>query len=59
MKSIVDLVKQPYYALRDVVSKIIRSVKVVVKKIKQTLLAIKRIVLSIRKRKCDALSIAN
>ncbi|XP_043264952.1 DC-STAMP domain-containing protein 2-like [Colletes gigas] len=47
VKTIVDLAKQPYYALRDVISKVIKSVKAIVKRIKQTLIAIKRIVLSI------------
>ncbi|XP_054003275.1 DC-STAMP domain-containing protein 2-like [Hylaeus anthracinus] len=47
VKTVVDIVKQPFYALRDVISKVIKSIKAVVKRIKQTLLAIKRIVLSI------------
>lgn len=49
VRSIVDLVKQPFYALRDAISKVLKTVKVVVKRIKQALLAIKRMVLSIRK----------
>lgn len=51
MKTVIDLAKQPFYALREAISKVMRSVKAVVKRIKQTLVAIKRIVLSIRK--CD------
>ncbi|XP_014489319.1 PREDICTED: DC-STAMP domain-containing protein 2-like [Dinoponera quadriceps] len=47
VKSVVDLIKQPFYALRDAISKVIKTVKVVVKKIKRTLLAIKRLVFSI------------
>lgn len=48
VKSVVDLIKEPFYALRDAISKVIKTVKVIVKKIKQTLVAIKRLVLSIR-----------
>lgn len=48
VKSVVDLIKEPFYALRDAISKVIKTVKVVVKKIKRTLVAIKRLVLSIR-----------
>lgn len=48
MKSVVDLIKQPFYALKDAISKVIKTVKVVVKKIRRTLVAIKRLVLSIR-----------
>ncbi|XP_048516014.1 DC-STAMP domain-containing protein 2-like [Athalia rosae] len=48
VKTIVDLVKQPFYALRDSIAKIMKTVKMVVRKIKEALLAIKRIVLSIR-----------
>ncbi|XP_036138924.1 uncharacterized protein LOC105838921 [Monomorium pharaonis] len=48
VKTVVDLIKEPFYALRDAISKVIKEVKVVVKKIKRTLLAIKRLVLSIR-----------
>ncbi|XP_072766623.1 uncharacterized protein [Anoplolepis gracilipes] len=47
VKSVIDLIKEPFYALRDAISKVIKTVKVVVKKIKRTLVAIKRLVLSI------------
>lgn len=47
VKSVVDLIKEPFYALRDAISKVIKTVKVVVKKIKRTLVAIKRLVLSV------------
>ncbi|XP_070169409.1 uncharacterized protein [Polyergus mexicanus] len=47
LKSVIDLIKEPFYALRDAISKVIKTVKVVVKKIKRTLVAIKRLVLSI------------
>ncbi|KAL6261589.1 hypothetical protein P5V15_006676 [Pogonomyrmex californicus] len=47
VKSVVDLIKEPFYALRDAISKVVKTVKMVVKKIKRTLMAIKRLVLSI------------
>ncbi|EFN90000.1 DC-STAMP domain-containing protein 2 [Harpegnathos saltator] len=47
VKSVVDLIKQPFYALRDAISNVIKTVKVVVRKIKRTLVAIKRLVLSV------------
>lgn len=49
VKAVVDLVKQPFYALRESLAKIVRSIKAIVKRIKQTLIAMKRLVLSICK----------
>ncbi|XP_001604108.3 DC-STAMP domain-containing protein 2-like isoform X2 [Nasonia vitripennis] len=47
VKSVIDLIKQPFYALRDSLSSIVKSIKAIVKRIKQTLIAIKRLVISI------------
>ncbi|XP_012274020.1 uncharacterized protein LOC105696254 isoform X2 [Orussus abietinus] len=49
VKTIVDLVKQPFYALKTTITKVIKSVRVVVKKIKATLIALKKLVISILK----------
>ncbi|XP_046414178.1 DC-STAMP domain-containing protein 2-like [Neodiprion virginianus] len=49
VRAIVDLIKEPFYALRDAIAKVMKSLKKVIKKIKRTLLAVKRIVLSILK----------
>lgn len=48
VKTIIDLVKRPFHALRDAIAKVIKTVKVVVERIKAAMLAIKRLVLSIR-----------
>ncbi|KAK0159238.1 hypothetical protein PV328_010144 [Microctonus aethiopoides] len=47
ISTIRDLIKQPFYALRDAIAKVLLTIKEVVKKIENTMLAIKRIVLSI------------
>ncbi|XP_043285569.1 uncharacterized protein [Venturia canescens] len=47
VQAIIDLVKRPFHALRDALAKVIKSVKVVVEKIKKAILAIKRLILSI------------
>ncbi|KAJ8687119.1 hypothetical protein QAD02_022913 [Eretmocerus hayati] len=47
VRSVIDLVKQPFYALRDSLSKIVKSLKAIVKRIRQVLIAMKRLVLSI------------
>lgn len=49
MKSVIDLIKQPFHALKDTISKVVKTAKGIVKKIKETLLVIKRVVLSIGK----------
>jgi len=49
VKSVIDLIKQPFHALKNAISKVIRVVKIIVKRIKEALLAIKRLVLSIGK----------
>ncbi|XP_063977783.1 uncharacterized protein LOC135162827 isoform X1 [Diachasmimorpha longicaudata] len=49
VKTIVDLVKQPFYALRDALAGVIKTIKIVAQRIKQALMAIKRMVLSIIK----------
>ncbi|KAK2576099.1 hypothetical protein KPH14_007434 [Odynerus spinipes] len=47
IKSVIDLIKQPFYALKEAITKVIKTVRVIVRKIKETLVAIKRLVLSI------------
>ncbi|KAK0162528.1 hypothetical protein PV327_006301 [Microctonus hyperodae] len=47
ISNISDLIKQPFYSLRDSIAKVLKTIKEIVKKIENTMLAIKRIVLSI------------
>ncbi|KAL2719595.1 DC-STAMP domain-containing protein 2-like [Vespula squamosa] len=47
VKSVLDLIKEPFYALKEAIMKVTKAVRIIVSKIKQTFIAIKRIVLSI------------
>jgi len=46
IKAVIDLIKQPFHILKEAVSKVLKFVKVIVKRIKEALIAIKRLVLS-------------
>ncbi|XP_058794429.1 DC-STAMP domain-containing protein 2-like [Phymastichus coffea] len=47
VKSVIELMKQPFYALRDSLAQIVKSVKAIAQRIKKTLIAMKRLVISI------------
>lgn len=47
VKSVLDLIKEPFYALKEAIMKVTKAVRIIVSKIKQTFIAIKRIVLGI------------
>ncbi|XP_023019209.2 DC-STAMP domain-containing protein 2 [Leptinotarsa decemlineata] len=49
VRQIIDVIKKPFYALRDAIKKVVETVKKVVKKIKEILLKIKRIIMGIIK----------
>ncbi|KAI4499686.1 hypothetical protein M0802_005256 [Mischocyttarus mexicanus] len=49
VKSILDIIKEPFYALKDAIMKVVKAVRIIVSKIKKTFIAIKRLVLSIIK----------
>ncbi|XP_046833011.1 DC-STAMP domain-containing protein 2-like [Vespa crabro] len=47
VKCVLDLIKEPFYALKEAIMKVTKAVRIIVSRIKQTFIAIKRIVLSI------------
>ncbi|XP_014607665.1 PREDICTED: uncharacterized protein LOC106788694 [Polistes canadensis] len=49
VKSVLDIIKEPFYALKEAIMKVTKAVRIIVSRIKQTFIAIKRLVLSIIK----------
>ncbi|XP_014271124.1 DC-STAMP domain-containing protein 2 [Halyomorpha halys] len=47
VKSLIDLIKKPFYAIKDSMKQIMEKVKVVVEKVKEIIITLKRIVKSI------------
>ncbi|XP_015180557.1 PREDICTED: uncharacterized protein LOC107068552 [Polistes dominula] len=49
VKSVLDILKEPFYALKEAIMKVVKAVRIIVSRIKKTFIAIKRLVLSIIK----------
>ncbi|KAG5882313.1 hypothetical protein JTB14_019337 [Gonioctena quinquepunctata] len=47
VRQIIDVIKKPFYALKDAIKKVVETVKKVIKKIKEILMKIKRIIMGI------------